>query len=211
MTDTWRQPQRVWAEYFNKWIDQPKPKSLMLTCVFFDLRAIHGKSALLDNVRQQVLQRTKGNSLFLAHMVGNALKHRPPLGMFGQITLSRGGDHPNTIDLKHAGIVPIVDLARIYALAAGITVANTHNRLEVSAQASEISEQSARDLRDALEFLGKLRIAHQARQTAHGATPDNYLELSELSNFERSHLKDAFSVVQTLQDVLHNRYSGGRF
>jgi len=211
MTDTWRQPQRVWSDYFSSWIHQPKPKALMLTCVFFDLRAIHGKSELLENLRQQVLQHTKGNSLFLAHMVSNALKHRPPLGMFGQITLSRGGEHPNTIDLKHTGIVPIVDLARIYALAAGITVANTHNRLDVSAQTTEISEQSARDLRDALEFLGKLRIAHQAQQTRRGATPDNYLELGELSNFERSQLKDAFNVVQTLQDVLQQRYSGGRF
>jgi CBS domain-containing protein len=206
MTDQWRQPRRVWAEYFHKWVDQPKPKALMLTCVFFDLRAIHGKAELLDGLRQQVVQRTKGNSLFLAHMVSNALKHRPPLGMFGQITLSKGGDNPHTIDLKHTGIVPIVDLARVYALAAGVTVANTHDRLEVSSQAGEVSAQSARDLRDALEFLGKLRIAHQARQITQGKAPDNFLALEELSNFERSHLKNAFAVVQTLQDVLKQRY-----
>jgi CBS domain-containing protein len=206
MTDQWRQPRRVWAEYFHKWVDQPKPKALMLTCVFFDLRAIHGKAELLDGLRQQVAQRTKGNSLFLAHMVSNALKHRPPLGMFGQITLSKGGDNPHTIDLKHIGIVPIVDLARVYALAAGVTVANTHDRLEVSSQAGEVSAQSARDLRDALEFLGKLRIAHQARQITQGKAPDNFLALEELSNFERSHLKNAFAVVQTLQDVLKQRY-----
>jgi CBS domain-containing protein len=211
MTDTWRQPRRVWAEYFRKWVDSPKPKSLMLTCVFFDLRAIHGQAELLDGLRQQVVQHTKGNSLFLAYMVSNALKHRPPLGMFGQITLSRGGEHPHTIDLKHTGIVPIVDLARIYALAAGVTVANTHDRLEVSAQAGEVTEQSARDLRGALEFLGKLRMAHQARQMAQGQAPDNFLALEELSNFERSHLKEAFSVVQTLQGVLGQRYAGGRF
>jgi len=211
MTDQWRQSRRVWYKYFRKWVDQPKPKALMLTCVFFDLRAIHGKSELLDGLRQQVVKHTRGNGLFLAHMVSNALKHRPPLGVFGQITLSKGGDNPHTIDLKHTGIVPIVDLARVYALAAGVTVANTHDRLEVSAQAGEVSEQSARDLRDALEFLCKLRIAHQARQITQGKVPDNFLALEELSNFERSHLKDAFVVVQTLQGVLGQRYSGGRF
>ncbi len=211
MTDQWRQPRRVWADYFHKWVDSPKPKSLMLTCVFFDLRAIHGKAELLESLRQEVVQHTKGNSLFLAHMVSNALKHRPPLGMFGQITLIKGGDNPHTIDLKHTGIVPIVDLARVYALAAGVTVANTHDRLEVSSQAGEVSAQAARDLRDALEFLGKLRIAHQSRQTAQHKAPDNFLALEELSNFERSHLKEAFSVVQTLQGVLQQRYSGGRF
>ena len=211
MTDTWRQPRKVWAHYFQTWVDQPKPKALMLTCVFFDLRAIHGKAELIDSLREEVAQRTQGNSLFLAHMVGNALKHRPPLGLFGRITLIKEGEGARAIDLKHSGIVPIVDLARVYALAAGVTVANTHDRLEVSSQAGEVSAQSARDLRDALEFLGKLRIAHQSRQMAQGKAPDNFLALDELSNFERSHLKDAFEVVQTLQEVLQQRYAGGRF
>jgi len=211
MTDTWRQPRKVWAEYFRKWIELPKPMALMLTCVFFDLRAIHGNSQLLEGLQQEVLKHTRGNSLFLAHMVGNALKHRPPLGLFGAISLVKGGEHPNTIDLKHSGIVPIVDLARVYALAGGVSVANTQDRLEVSSQAGEVSAQSARDLRHAFEFLGKLRIAHQARQTAAGRAPDNFMALEELSNFERSHLKDAFGVVQTLQGVLGQRYSGGRF
>lgn len=206
MTDIWRQPRRVWADYFHTWVDQPKPKALMLTCVFFDLRAIHGKAELLDGLRLEVLARTKGNSLFLAHMVGNALKHRPPLGLFGTISLIRGGENARTIDLKHSGIVPIVDLARVYALAGGIAAVNTHDRLEVVAQAGEVSEQGARDLRDALEFLAKLRIAHQARQTQQDKAPDNFLALEELSNFERSHLKEAFSVVQTLQGVLQQRY-----
>ena len=206
MTDTWRQPRRVWADYFRKWIDQPKPKALMLTCVFFDLRAIAGNTDLLEALRQDVLRQTKGNSLFLAHMAGNALKHRPPVGLFGQISPLKGGDHPNTIDLKHTGIVPIVDLARIYALAAGVSTANTHDRLEVSAQAHEISAASARDLREALEYIGKLRIDHQARQTARKMAPDNFLPLDDLSNFERGHLKAAFAVVQTLQDVLQKRY-----
>lgn len=211
MTDTWRQPRQRWAEYFHKWVNQPAPKALMLTCVFFDLRAIHGQSALLDALRRDVLQRTKGNSLFLAYMVSNALKHRPPLGLFGTISLIRGGDHPGTIDLKHSGIVPIVDLARVYALADGLAAVNTSDRLEAAAQAGEVSAQSARDLKEALEFLAKLRIAHQARQVQAGQAPDNYLSLNELSNFERSHLKDAFSVVQTLQGVLGQRYQSGRF
>ncbi len=130
--------------------------------------------------------------------------------MFGNITLIKGGDKPSTIDLKHSGIVLVVDLARINVLVAGVSVANTHDRLEVSANAGEVNEQSARDLLDALKFLGKLRIAHQARQTAQGQAPDNFLALDELSKFERSRLKDVFGVVQTLQGVLRGRNSGRR-
>lgn len=211
MTDTWRQPRQRWAEYFEQWTLKPDPKALMLTCVFFDLRAIHGKAELLDSLRHEVAQKTRNNSIFLAYMVGNALKHQPPLGMFGNISVSRGGDHPGTVDLKHSGIVPIVDLARVYALAGGLEEVNTNDRLSSAASSREISPQSARDLRDALEFMASLRIAHQVRQTTTGQQPDNHLSLDELSNFERAHLKDAFQVVKGLQAVLGQRYQAGRF
>ena len=211
MTDKWRQPRQRWVQYFHQWVNQPEPMALMLTCVFFDQRAIYGKAELLDTLRHEVLQRTRGNSLFLAYMVSNALKHRPPLGLFGNISLIRGGENARTIDLKHSGIVPIVDLARIYALAGAVEAVNTYDRLEQAAQSGEVSEQAAWDLRDALEFLSKIRITHQARQITQGQAPDNFLALEELSNFERSHLKEAFSVVQTLQGVLGQRYQSGRF
>ena len=210
MTDQWRQPRSRWNAYFAEWTDQPEPMALMLTCVFFDLRAVHGHAELLHGLRRDMLQRTKGNSLFLAHMVVNALKHRPPLGLFGQIAVTRGGEHRGTIDLKHNGIVPIVDLARNYALAGGLDAVNTQDRLAASAQSGEVSAQAARDLGDALEFISALRIAHQTRQIAAGEAPDNHLRLEELSTFERSTLKDAFGLVQQMQAVLGQRYYGGR-
>jgi CBS domain-containing protein len=57
----------------------------MLTCVFFDLRAIHGHAGLLDGLRRDVLQRTKGNSLFWP-AIFMCTWHRPPLGLFGSIS-----------------------------------------------------------------------------------------------------------------------------
>lgn len=206
MTDTWRQPQKRWAEYFARWTSQPDPTALMLTCVFFDLRAIHGKAELLDQLRSDVLRRTQGNSLFLAHMVGNALAHQPPLGVFKGISTIRSGEHKGSIDLKHTGVVPIVDLARVYALAGGDPAVNTHDRLLSAAAGGAISEQSARDLRDALEFLAFARIQHQARQISRGEAPNNFLNPGDISNFERSQLKDAFNVVASLQNVLGQRY-----
>ena len=108
-------------------------------------------------------------------------------------------------------MVPIVDLARVYALAGGDPAVNTHDRLLGAAAGGAISEDSARDLRDALEFLAFTRIQHQARQIAAGQRPDNFLNPDDISSFERSQLKDAFGVVQSLQGVLGQRYQAGRF
>lgn len=211
MTDQWRQPLRVWRQYFQRWIDQPDAKALMLTTVFFDLRAVHGRHELLHTLRQEVLARTQKQSLFLAHVVGNAQKLRPPLNLFGQIALIRSGEHAGTVDLKHQAIAPIVDLGRIYALAGGLHEVNTTDRIEKAAQLGELSEQGSRDLRDALEFVSSQRIQHQTQRMQQGLEPDNYLHLQELSNFERGHLRDAFSVIQSLQNVLGQRYQSGRF
>ena len=205
-TDQWRQPRRRWLAYFTEWTSQPDPTALMLTCVFFDMRAIHGSAALLDGLRRSVLQQTRGNTIFLAHMVGNALLRQPPLGMFKGISTIRSGEHKGTIDLKHHGVVPIVDLARVSALANGDNDINTHDRLTAAAAGGGLSERTARDLQDALEFLAFLRIQHQARQMAAGQTPDNHINPDDLSNFERHQLKDAFVVVQTVQSVMGQRY-----
>jgi CBS domain-containing protein len=211
MTAAWRQPLARWREYFHTWIERPEPKALMLTCVFFDQRFVHGARELLDTLRAEVLQRTPGQRIFLAHMVGNALTHQPPLGWLGGIHTIRHGEHEGTIDLKHSGIVPIIDLARIYALAGGITAVSTRERLQAAASSGEITAERTRDLIDALDFLSGLRIQHQARLMAAGQPADNYLRLDELSELERRHLKDAFGVVKDLQGVLEKRYLAGRF
>jgi len=133
------------------------------------------------------------------------------LGWLGGIYTIRHGEHEGTIDLKHSGIVPIIDLARIYALAGGITAVSTRERLQAAASSGEITAERTRDLIDALDFLSGLRIQHQARLMAAGQSADNYLRLDELSELERRHLKDAFGVVKDLQGVLEKRYLAGRF
>jgi CBS domain-containing protein len=209
MTDTWRQPLHVWRRYFQRWTENPESKALMLITVFFDLRAVHGEFELLEALRRDVLAHTPQKSLFLAHVVNNAQKQRPPLNLFGQITSSHSGAHAGTVDLKNHAITPIVDLARICALEAGLLEVNTCDRINKASQLGELSEPSSRDLRDTFEFVSRLRIAHQTLCMQRGLEPDNHLHLQELSNFERDHLRDAFSVIQSQQDVWTQRYPLG--
>lgn len=209
MTDTWRQPLSIWRHYFQRWTENPEPKALMLITVFFDLRAVHGEFELLEALRRDVLAHTPQKSLFLAHVVNNAQRQRPPLNLFGQIASTHSGAHAGTVDLKNHAITPIVDLARICALEAGLLEVNTCDRIEKASKLGELSEPSSRDLRDAFEFVSRLRIAHQTFCMQRGLEPDNHLHLQELSNFERHHLRDAFSVIQSLQDVWAQRYPSG--
>ena len=206
MTPRWRQPLARWREYFRGWTTEPDPTALMLSCVFFDMRLVDGQAELFAALRRDVLRQTQDNRLFLSNLVGLALAHQPALNVFGKLAPIRSGEHRRTIDLKHTGVVPIVDLARVYALAGGLEAVNTHDRLLRAAESGEIAEHNARDLRHALEFLAGLRIRHQARQLDAGRSADNFVAVDALSNFERSQLRDAFVVVQTVQKALAQRY-----
>ncbi|MBI2239653.1 MAG: cyclic nucleotide-binding/CBS domain-containing protein [Magnetospirillum gryphiswaldense] len=210
-TDKWRQPLAVWHDYFRRWIEEPDPKALMLSSIFFDLRLIHGDAGLFEDLHQTVLEKCRKNRIFQAYMATNALTHRPPLGFFRNLVLISGGDHDHTMDLKHNGIVPIVDLARVYALAGGVKAVNTFERLEAAREAKVLSTDGADDLRDALEFISMIRLRHQAARIRGGMHADNYVSPDELSSFDRSHLKAAFGVVKTLQAALASAYQLGRF
>jgi CBS domain-containing protein len=200
--DRWRQPLSVWKGYFEKWITKPDNEAQMLASVMFDLRAIGGTTSLIEDLREATLKRAASNSIFVAHMVSNSLKHTPPLGMFRGFATIRSGEHKNQLDLKHNGVVPVVDLGRIYALQGQLTAVNTRARLVEAQARGIISKSGAHDLLDAYDLIAETRLNHQAAQVRAGTPPDNFMAPTSLSDFERSHLRDAFVVVRTMQSAL---------
>jgi len=202
----WCQPVRVWKSYFEGWIQKPDPEAQMLSSVMFDLRPIGGQKDLYEDLQEGTLNAAASNSIFVAHMVSNSLKHHPPLNLLRGLATIRSGENKNSLDMKLNGVVPIVDLARIYALQGQITVVNTKARLLEARANGRLSQSGGSDLLDAYDLIAETRLLHQAGLIKLGQKPDNFLQPSELSDFERSHLRDAFVVVKTMQSSIgHGR------
>ena len=198
----WCQPVRVWRGYFRKWVAAPDPKAQMLASVMFDLRPIGGAVSLFRDLQAETLNMAQRNSIFVAHMVGNSLTHSPPLGLLRGFATIRSGEYKNHIDLKLSGVVPVTDLGRVYALIGKVTAVNTRARLLAAEEAGVISVSGARDLIEAYDLIAQIRLENQARLIRSGRKPDNFMAPSDLSDFERSHLRDAFVVVRTMQSAI---------
>src|SRR5690606_20470706 len=112
----WRQPVSVWKQYFHTWATTHKPESQMLASVMFDLRPISGRLSLYESLQAETLEAASRNSIFVAHMIANSLKHTPPLGLIRGFSTVRSGRFRHHIDMKHNGVIPVTDLARVYAL-----------------------------------------------------------------------------------------------
>ncbi|SLN19577.1 inosine 5'-monophosphate dehydrogenase [Aquimixticola soesokkakensis] len=198
----WRQPLAVWQGYFDQWITRPDGEAQLLASVMFDLRPIAGDARLFEALQSGPLEQAARNSIFVAHMTSNALTHVPPLSLLRGFATIRSGEHRNRLDMKMNGVVPVVDLGRIYALRGRLSAVNTRARIDAGIEAGVLSEAGGRDLLAAYDTIATARLEHQANLVQTGQTPDNFLAPSSLAAFERSHLRDAFVIVRTMQSAL---------
>ena len=205
----WRQPLAAWLDYAKSWTRTPTPEAVMRVTIFFDLRSIYGDSILVETLRRTMLQVASRNTIFLAALAANALQASAPLGIFRRFVVERNGDHRDTVDLKKRGVLPITDIARIHALAAGIEEVNTDQRLLALRHSKALTINDARNLVDALNVLQRLRMNSQVEQVLRGEQPDNFVDPRDLPKLAREQLRDAFSIIDEAQTALKLRYRAG--
>jgi CBS domain-containing protein len=202
----WRRSLTRWKRHFDGWIDEPEPKSVMHSSIFFDMRCVHGDFDLVAQLLDYASTRAKENRIFRRFMATNVLSHRPPLGFFRRFVQEDDGSHSEGLNLKHRGIVPITDLVRMRALELGIKDANTFQRIVLAVEMGAMNENDASSLKDALILINRIRLAHQSEQMSMGQKPTNFVPPDELSPLMRRNLKAAFSVVLEAQNALALRY-----
>ncbi len=197
-----------WQAAARSWIEDPtQEKALILASVLVDSRpvwGVHTGTPVADTFRL-----VEPGSVLLRMLARFALSHRPPTGFLRGLVVEHGGEHRGRLDLKHGGVIPIVDLARWAAMAAGVTSASTIERLRAAGAADTLPPADAQTLEDAFELIAALRMQHQVRQLRAGETPDDYVDPAELSGLTRSHLKEAFRAVASVQKRVAAELKGG--
>lgn len=206
----WRQPLKVWEQYFTDWIEKPTPEFLLNSSIFFDIEGVWGETGWAVMLNDLILRKARKNPRFLACMARNALQRTPPLGFFKDFVMETDGRHTNSINMKRRGTAPLADLVRVHALAIGSREHNTFDRLKDIIETDLLPPGRGPDLRDALELISMVRIRHQALDVEAGNEPDNNIEPENLSDFERKNLKDAFQILSNAQKFLKFRYQPGR-
>jgi CBS domain-containing protein len=196
MAINWCKPLSEWRQLFSQWIRLPEPQALLDAAIFFDFRVVAGNLSLES--LEEIISGAQGQRRFLTHMLNGAVAFRPPLGFLNRLRTENGG-----IDIKMAGIAPIVSLARVAALATGSRERSTLERLSVgSLSGSVIDPESARLLSEIFPFFLRLRLRAQLAERKNHDRIDNRIDLADLSSFERRQLKDALVIIKRIQEDL---------
>ncbi|MEA1064101.1 DUF294 nucleotidyltransferase-like domain-containing protein [Erwinia sp. HR93] len=207
-TPAWCQRLTVWKDYYRKWASNPEYDGLLKLNVFIEIRHVAGDEALfatLDAWRQQVINH---NPRLLKALLRNALKIRPPLGIFHNLVLEKDGNKEKILNIKRAAIHGVVDIVRLHALSAGIPQQNTEERIQALLQQCALNDASAQDMLGTWRYVTQLRYLHQSHALQRGEEADNSINPERFGSLERQHLKDAFRMLSGFQDAAKMAFGG---
>jgi CBS domain-containing protein len=190
-----------WVERFDHWMNLQTPKASEQLSVVFDFRRVAGDldaEAPLNEAMKQAV----GRPVFLQHLARRGLDLKPPIGFVGRFRVERGGERPGTVDVKRGGILIIGNIARAYAIRAGITAKRTVDRLRGAEQTGEIDAETREGLEEAFRFLWDVRLRHHVEQLRDGQELDDFVDPKDLGGVARQGLKEAFRIVAHAQKGL---------
>jgi CBS domain-containing protein len=199
----WRMSAPSWVRVFHECLEQPDRSNLVRAAVAFDFRHVGGGLEIVAPL-VAALRGARDHPNFIARLARTATDQRPPLGFRGHFRLDGRGD-AGVLDLKKGGASPVASLARFHALANGVTISSTTDRLQAVEELQALPGETAAALREAFIIITRVRLEHHAARIRAGLTPDNLIHPSHLTPLARSGLREAFRVIAAAQKQL-NRY-----
>jgi CBS domain-containing protein len=194
----WRMSKPDWVRTFDECLAEPDESHLIRATVAFDFRPAAGGlgvgAELTDRIRA-----ARTHPQFMRLMARTATGYPVALGFRGQLATGRGGDPEGRLDIKRAAIIPLVNLVRFHALANGVTISPTLDRIEAVASVGGLRSGDADALSEAFEVIMRVRFEHHAQLIAAGTTPDNLIDPGALTPIARTELREALAVVRRAQ------------
>ena len=116
-----------------------------------------------------------------------------------------GDADKQALDLKKAGIFPIVHGVRTLALRHHVHAQSTVLRLDALVAAGRLSAAMASDLTDSLHFMMSLKLKAGVAESDSGRSMTGLVPTDRLSSLERDLLKDALAVVKHFKAVVRHQ------
>ena len=205
-TPKWCQKAHIWQEYYRKWSTNPEYDLLLNLNVFLEIRPVYGDDGLFEDVdacRHELV--SKNMSLTIA-MLRNTLRTRPPLGIFKHLVLEKDGNNNKVLNIKKAAISCMVDFIRIHSLMQGGTELNTSERMVFLHENKVLNDVTYQDLSETYYYINRLRFQHQLQAIQNEKPINNQLQPDLFGSFERQHIKDAFRIVSSFQELMKMKF-----
>ena len=194
----WRMSKPDWLRTFDEALAEPSESHLIRATVAFDFRATAGGLDIAPELTDRIRQ-ARGHPGFMRLLARSAAGFPVALGFRGQLATGKDGDPEGRLDLKRGAIIPLVNVVRFHALANGVTISPTADRIEAIAHVGGLEGSAAESLLEAFTVISRIRFSHHAALISAGSPPDNLIDPGELPPISRGELRDALQAVRRTQ------------
>ncbi|MDR0273925.1 MAG: DUF294 nucleotidyltransferase-like domain-containing protein [Burkholderiaceae bacterium] len=208
----WRHTVRDWGRVLKNWAGQSEGDALMNLAIFLDAETVTGPTSWLAACRAAMRAGLRDDATWLARMalpVQQQFQNKKMEGGFWWQILNR--EKSVRLDIKKAGVFPIVHGIRILSLEADIPVTNTFDRIEALVSKHILESALAGDLSESLAFLMRLRLEAGLELLREKKAASNEVDTASLSTLDKDLLKDALLVVKRFKQFISQRYRLDRF
>ena len=122
---------RDWIQRYRNWVSNPVIEQMYLARTLFDLRWVAGSPALWTDVADAVSETVDRDFLYV--LANDCLASLPPLTFYEDAVVDSAGDYVATFKLDESALRPLVDVGRVFGMAAGSALGrSTLERLETA-------------------------------------------------------------------------------
>ena len=185
----WCKTQNDYKNETKKWINFPDIQNYMDLAIFFDSFAVAGDKNLLIELKDDLFKRLHKQDVFMAYFAKSTLAFDTPT------TVANFMKKTNYIDIKKAGIFPIVQGIRSLCLRERIRETTTIKRIRILEEKEIIKKTMADELIEAFDVLGTLRLNQHIYLSQNKKEINNEIDTHKLSKIKRELLKDSLKIV----------------
>ncbi|WP_376957788.1 DUF294 nucleotidyltransferase-like domain-containing protein [Azospirillum sp. A26] len=202
----WTRPLAGYKDALFNWVHRPDEAAQMNLAIFYDAAPVAGDTTLLAEAKDYLLSRLQDNQMFFTQFARPALSFDTPSGLFATLFERRRAE---AVDIKKAGIFPIVHGVRALALEKHRAETNTVERIQVLAELGALDRKMAADLVEAFTILSTIRLkARVDLPEEEGAEQaiDNLVHPDRLGKLDRDQFKDCLGLVKSFKELIAHHF-----
>ncbi|EMY36157.1 cyclic-nucleotide signal transduction protein, partial [Arthrobacter crystallopoietes BAB-32] len=192
-----------WRQEIARWASAPQERTdIVLASALLDARPIteHG----LGQVVLDLVAAASAHRDFRQSLTRSALEETPPAGFVRGFVIERLGERRALLDLKQAGLRPVVSLARALALWAGDVSGTTPERLETAAAGGLLSQEECESMKGAFSLYHEILFEQEIEDIRNGTQQEVGIDPGQLDPVRRRHLREGFRAIERIQNRVAN-------
>jgi CBS domain-containing protein len=191
-----------WQERFRGFVRDPVANDIYKGRPLFDLRPVLGDARLVGRLQDVVREEVAATAEFVPLLAHDCLANLPPLAFFRDLVVEDTGEQTAVLHLERSALLPLVDVGRVFAIAAGRFFGDsTLERFALARQSLPQSELVFREAADGLRVM----LYHKTRAGIRRQDGGAELDPTSLSRYDRQILKSGFASILRLLELTAER------